>query len=59
LIDSLGQGRVVRTKKEVKRGEMFAVMSACGIAFAWLLFMGVAWVRLRSKEERSVHMGSL
>lgn len=46
--------KVVRTKREIKRGEVFAVLSGLLIAFAWVLFMGVAWFRLRSKEERSV-----
>lgn len=56
LIDTSGSSRVVRTKKEVKRGELYALISAGGIAFAWVLFMGVAWVRLRSKEERGIKM---
>ncbi len=54
LIDTSSNGKVVRTRKEVRRGELFAVISACGIAFAWILFMGVALVRLRSKEERGI-----
>ena len=41
-----------RTKSEVKRGEVFAVISGILIASAWVLFMGTAWYRLRSKEER-------
>ncbi|THH34084.1 hypothetical protein EUX98_g77 [Antrodiella citrinella] len=40
------------SKGELRRGRVFAVMSVCMIAFAWLLFMGTAWYRLRSKEER-------
>ena len=50
-------GQVVRTKREVKRGEIFALLCGGLIAFAWLLFMGTAWLRLRSKEERgaSIH----
>ncbi|KAI0695601.1 major facilitator superfamily domain-containing protein [Cytidiella melzeri] len=59
LIDSSSNVKVVRTKKEVKRGEWFAVMCAFGIAFAWVLFMGVAWVRLRSKEQRGIRPNTL
>lgn len=51
-------GRLVRTKREVKRGEFFAILSGASIAFAWILFMGIAWLRLRSKAERAAHMGS-
>ncbi|KAI0778169.1 MFS general substrate transporter [Trametes elegans] len=46
------QVKVLRTKAEVRRGEVFAVLSGVLIAFAWVLFMGTAWLRLRSKEER-------
>lgn len=44
--------KVLRTEAEVRRGEVFAVLSGSLIAFAWVLFMGTAWYRLRSKEER-------
>ncbi|KAI0724538.1 MFS general substrate transporter [Cerioporus squamosus] len=44
--------KLVRTKPEVRRGELFASISVVAIAFAWALFMGTAWYRLRSKEER-------
>ncbi len=46
-------GRVTRTKAEVKRGESFALLCGVMIAFAWILFMGTAYLRLRSKAERS------
>ncbi|KAI0651837.1 MFS general substrate transporter [Trametes meyenii] len=46
------KAKVLRTKAEVRRGELFAVLSGVLIAFAWVLFMGTAWLRLRSKEER-------
>ena len=49
--------KVVRSKKELRRGELFAVLSGISIAFAWVLFMGVAYFRLRSKEERTSHIG--
>ncbi|PSS37720.1 hypothetical protein PHLCEN_2v413 [Hermanssonia centrifuga] len=45
-------GRVTRTKAEVKRGESFALLCGVMIAFAWILFMGTAYLRLRSKAER-------
>ncbi|KAI1797869.1 MFS general substrate transporter [Ganoderma leucocontextum] len=37
---------------EVRRGKIFAIMSGILIACAWVLFMGTAWYRLRSREER-------
>ncbi|GJE86095.1 MFS general substrate transporter [Phanerochaete sordida] len=49
--------KIVRTKKEIKRGEAFAVLSGIFIAFAWILFMTVAYFRLRSKEERTAQIG--
>ncbi|EKM61026.1 uncharacterized protein PHACADRAFT_247333 [Phanerochaete carnosa HHB-10118-sp] len=49
--------KMVRSKKEVKRGEIFAIISGLSIAFAWILFMVVAYFRLRSKEERISHIG--
>lgn len=48
--------KVVRSKKELRRGEVFAFISGLSIAFAWILFMGVAYFRLRSKEERTSEM---
>ncbi|RPD62956.1 MFS general substrate transporter [Lentinus tigrinus ALCF2SS1-7] len=44
--------KLLRSKPEVRRGEVFAVLSTLAIAFAWVLFIGTAWYRLRSKEER-------
>ena len=44
--------RIRVTKKQLKRGEVFAVVSGLVILLAWVLFMGTAWLRLRSKEER-------
>lgn len=44
--------KILRTKAEVRRGEVFALLSGTLIALAWILFMGTAWYRLRSKEER-------
>ncbi|KAI0639383.1 MFS general substrate transporter [Trametes polyzona] len=44
--------KVLRTKAEVRRGELFAVMCGVLIAFAWVLFMVTAWLKLRSREER-------
>lgn len=44
--------RVVRTKAELRRGEIFATLSGLLIFFAWVLFIATAWLRLRSKEER-------
>lgn len=46
------QVQVLRTKTEVRRGELFSVMCGVLIAFTWVLFMVTAWLKLRSKEER-------
>jgi hypothetical protein len=37
---------------QVKRGELFAGLSAALVVFAWVLFLVTAWLRLRSKAER-------
>ncbi|KAH9944398.1 MFS general substrate transporter [Epithele typhae] len=44
--------KIYRTKGEVRRGEVFAILSGTLIIFAWGLFMVTAWLRLRSKSER-------
>lgn len=41
-----------QTKAEHLRGEVFGVAGICLIAFAWLFFIGTAFVRLRAKEDR-------
>jgi len=38
--------------KQVRRGELFAGLSAGLVVFAWVLFLVTAWLRLRSKAER-------
>lgn len=45
------RGDTQRTKR-IKRGELFAGLCFALIAFAWALFLGTAWLRLRSKAER-------
>ena len=55
---SAAKVKVLRTKAEVRRGEVFAVLSGAMIGFAWVLFMGTAWYRLRSKEERGGGSGN-
>jgi len=40
------------TRAEHVRGEVFGVLGICLIAFAWVLFLWTALLRLRSKEER-------
>jgi len=45
-------GTVPQKTKQARRGELFAVLSAALIVFAWVLFMVTAWLRLRSKAER-------
>ena len=37
---------------EIRRGRIFAYLSTVLVIFAWALFMGTAWMRLRSKSER-------
>ena len=39
---------------EKRRGRIYAWLSALLICAAWVLFLGTAWLRLRSKEERGV-----
>lgn len=36
----------------VRRGELFAGLSASLVVFAWVLFLVTAWLRLRSKADR-------
>ncbi|PCH33619.1 MFS general substrate transporter [Wolfiporia cocos MD-104 SS10] len=49
---SRGSVRVSRSRSVVRRGEVFATISAMLIVFAWALFLGTAYLKLRSKEER-------
>ncbi|CDO71549.1 hypothetical protein BN946_scf184911.g19 [Trametes cinnabarina] len=44
--------KVLRTKAEVRRGEVFALLCGALIGLAWILFMGTAWLKLQSREER-------
>jgi hypothetical protein len=44
-------------KKGIKRGELFAGLCVALIAFTWALFLGTAWIRLRSKTEREGMIG--
>jgi len=44
----------VRRLSEKRRGRLYAWLSALLICAAWVLFLGTAWLRLRSKEERGV-----
>jgi hypothetical protein len=39
-------------EKVVRRGELFAGLSAALVVFAWMLFLVTAWLKLRSKAER-------
>ena len=41
-----------QTKSEHVRGEVFGILSICLIAFAWLFFIGTAFLRLRAKKDR-------
>ncbi|KAH8120340.1 MFS general substrate transporter [Phellopilus nigrolimitatus] len=41
-----------QTKGELLRGEIFGVISVCLIAFAWLFFIGTAFLKLRAKKDR-------
>jgi hypothetical protein len=37
---------------DVRRGRVFAGLSAALVVFAWVLFLATAWSRLRSKSQR-------
>ncbi|KAJ6610018.1 major facilitator superfamily domain-containing protein [Mycena sp. CBHHK59/15] len=39
------------SKREVRHGEVFAAMSASLIVFAWVLFLGTAWLKLGMKKH--------
>ena len=41
-----------QTKSEHIRGEVFGILSIWLIAFAWLFFIGTAFLRLRAKKDR-------
>ncbi|KAI5124682.1 hypothetical protein M0805_004290 [Coniferiporia weirii] len=41
-----------RTKSEHLRGEVFGILSICLIGFAWVFFIGTAFLRLRAKKDR-------
>lgn len=41
-----------RTKWEMLRGEVFGCLSIGLICFAWIFFIGTAYLKLRSKEDR-------
>jgi len=42
-----------QSKAEHIRGEVFGGLGLCAILFAWVLFIGTAVVRLRSKDDRA------
>jgi len=44
---------LARSTKEVQRGNIFAIISLCLIGLTWLLFLGTAFLKLRSKKERT------
>ncbi|KAH7883611.1 major facilitator superfamily domain-containing protein [Phlebopus sp. FC_14] len=41
-------------RSEMRRGRIFAFLCAVLICSAWVLFLTIAWLRLRSKEDRGV-----
>ncbi|KAG7099250.1 hypothetical protein E1B28_001113 [Marasmius oreades] len=41
----------LRTKRESKRGEVFASLGAASVIFTWVLFMGTAYFRLGKKHN--------
>ncbi|KAF8843939.1 MFS general substrate transporter [Paxillus ammoniavirescens] len=49
-----GPGHNVYICSEKRRGRIYACLSALLICTAWVLFLSIAWLRLRSKEERGV-----
>jgi hypothetical protein len=53
VIDSNRRSRENPPKtKLLRRGELFAGLSAALVVFAWALFLVTAWLKLRSKAER-------
>jgi len=42
-----------QSKAEHVRGEIFGVLGIALIAFAWIFFIGTAFLRLRAKKDRS------
>lgn len=44
---------IAHSTSEVRRGNIFASMSICLIVLTWLLFLGTAFLKLRSKKERT------
>lgn len=42
-----------QSKAERVRGEIFGVLGIALIAFAWIFFIGTAFLRLRAKKDRS------
>jgi len=44
----------VRRSSEKRRGLIYTWLSALLICTAWVLFLGTAWLRLRSSEERGI-----
>ncbi|KAJ7786342.1 hypothetical protein B0H16DRAFT_28050 [Mycena metata] len=39
------------SKREIRRGDVFATMSGTLILFAWILFLGTAWFKLGMKKN--------
>jgi hypothetical protein len=52
LRPSSNTGRTLRERRIIHRGEVSMVLCCLFIAFTWVLFLGTAWLRLRSKAER-------
>ena len=50
-IDAPAAGEAL-TRAERLRGEIFGVAGICLIAFAWIFFIGTAFLRLRAKKDR-------
>ena len=44
------------TPAEVRRGKLFASLSATTVVFAWCLFLVTSFVKIRSRREREGHL---
>ncbi|KAJ6575143.1 major facilitator superfamily domain-containing protein [Mycena capillaripes] len=53
-IQTPAEGEII-SKKEVRRGEIFATLSAALIVCAWVLFLGTAWFKLGMKQRAPGH----
>jgi hypothetical protein len=54
LLPVVSSGRALKENCVIKRGFIFATLCCVLIALTWALFLVTAWLRLRSKQGRSM-----